>query len=154
MTFVAVCHNDVVMTAARMMRAATRSFLFAAVAGCSEIVDFKFPPPDNIPVVGINPGQFGFSVTASHWTFDNTYSPIIDGGTLDVGMAITGYSGGDGLATITDADNAIVFNQTLAGNIATGTSITVSGKPPFKVRIVANDYTGIVTLGVNAIAGG
>ena len=143
------------MTAARMMRAATRSaFLFAAVVGCSEIVDFKFPPPDNIPVVGINPGQFGFSVTARHWTFDNAYAPIIEGGTLNVGLAITGYSGGDGLVTITDADNAIVFNQTLAGNIATGTSATVSGKPPFRVRIVANDYTGIVTLGVNAIASG
>ena len=143
------------MTAARMMRVAIRSaFLFAAVAGCSEIVDFKdVPSGENIPTVGINPGQLGFAVTARHWTFDNTYSPIIDSGTLDVGMAITGYSGGDGLVTITDADNAIVFNQTLAGNIATGISKTVSGKPPFKVRIVANDYTGIIALGVNAIAG-
>lgn len=139
------------MTAARIMRAATHSaFLFAAVAGCSEIVDFKFDESKNVPVVGINPEQFGFSVTARHWTFDNTYAPTIDGGTLNVGMAISEYSGGDGVVTITDADNAVLFNQTLAGNVANGSNLTVSGKPPFKVRIVAHDYTGIVILGVNS----
>ena len=142
------------MRAARMMRAATRSaFLFAAVAGCSEIVDFKFDSSENIPAVGFNPGQFSFAVTARNWTFDNTYSPNFGAGTLNVGMAITGYSGGDGLVTMTDADNAVVFNQTLAGNVANGTNITVSGKAPFKVRIVANNYTGIVSLGVNALHG-
>ena len=134
------------------MRAARRSaFLFVAVAGCSEIVDFgDFGAGENIPAVGINPGQFGFAVTARHWNFDNTYSPDLDGGTLSVGMAITGYSGGDGIVTITDADNAVAFSQTLAGNVANGTNITVVGKSPFKVRIVANDYTGLISLGVNA----
>ena len=136
------------------MRAATRSaLLFAAVAGCSEIVDFGDGSGENTPTFGFNPGQFAFAVTARNWTFDNTYSPSLGGGTLNVGMAITGYSGGDGLVTITDADNVVVFNQTLAGNVANGTNITVSGKAEFKVRIVANDYTGIVSLGVNATPG-
>lgn len=142
------------MTTARMMRAATRSaFLFAAVAGCSEIVEFKgLGSGANTPTVGLNPGQFIFAVTARHWTFDNTYSPNLGAATINVAMAIT-YSDGDGLVTITDADNAVVFNQTLAGDVATGTNITVSGKQPFKVRIVANDYTGVFTLDVNAVAG-
>ena len=134
------------------MRTATGSaLLFAAVAGCSEIVEFGPGSGGNIPDVEFNPGQFTFAVTARDWFYDNTFSPSLGGGTLNVGMGITGYSGGDGLVTITDADNAVVFNQTLAGNIANGTSITVSGKAEFKVRIVANNYTGIVTLHVNAI---
>ena len=134
------------------MRAATgTALLFAAVAGCSEIVDYGDVSGENIPAFAFNPGQFTFAVTARDWTYDNTFSPSLGGGTLNVGMGITGYSGGDGLVTITDADNAVVFNQTLAGNIANGTSITVSGRAEFKVRIVANDYTGIVTLHVNAI---
>ena len=139
------------MTAIRMMRAAAGSaLLFAAVAGCSEIIDFGDGSVENVPSFGLNPGQFAFTVTARDWTYDNTFSPSLGAGTLNVGMAITGYSGGDGLVTITDADNVVVFNQTLAGNVANGTNIAVSGRAEFKVRIVANDYTGIVSLGVNA----
>jgi hypothetical protein len=161
LTLVATCHNDIVMTAALMMRAATRSaFVLAVAAGCSEVVDFgPFGSGENIPTVGDNPGHFVFGVTARNWTFDKTYaadnlySPNPDHGTLDIGMAIT-YSGGDGLVTITDVANAVVFNQTLAGNVANGTIITVSGKPPFQVRILANNYTGVVILDVIATSGG
>lgn len=148
------------MTVAHLMRAATRSaILFAAVTGCSEIVELKGVGSENIPAVGFNPGQFGFAVTARNWSFDNTYapdnlySPASGPRPLDVGMAITGYSGGDGLVTITDGVNAVVFNQTLAANVANGTHTTVSGMAPFKVHIVATNYTGVVTLGVNETSG-
>ena len=142
------------MTATRIMRAAARSaFLFAVLAGCSEIVDFGEAAGENKPSFGFNPGQFAFTVIARDWTYDKTLSPSLGAGTLNVGMSISGYSGGDGLVTITDADNVVVFNQTLAGNVANGTSVTVSGKAEFKVRIVAHDYTGTVALGVNADPG-
>ena len=141
------------MTGARMRAATCSALMFATLAGCDEVVEFKFGGSgENTPTVGLDPGQFGFAVTARHWTFDNSYAPVIDRGTLKVGLAINGYSGGDGLVTITDADNTVLFNQTLAGNIATGTNVTVTGKPPFKVRIVANNYTGNIALGVNAVA--
>ena len=142
------------MTAIHMLRAATRSaLLFAAVTGCSEIVEFGDGSLENVPSFEFDPGQFSFRVTARDWTYDNNFSPSLGAGTLNVGMAITGYSGGDGLVTITDADNVVVFNQTLAGNVANGTNVTVSGKAEFKVHIVANDYTGNVSLAVNATPG-
>jgi hypothetical protein len=137
-----------------MMRAATRSaFLFAAVTACSDVVDSNKVGPENIPTVRLNPGQLEFAVNARNWTFDNTYVPdnfysiSNDPRPLDVGVAISEYSGGGGAMTITDGDNAVVFNQTLAGNVATGTHITVTGKAPFKIHIVANNYTGVVALG-------
>jgi hypothetical protein len=124
------------------------------------MVELKDVGSENTPAIGFNSVQFTFAVTARNWSFDNTYQPdnlySIDAtrGGLDVGIAITGYSKGAGLVTITDADNAVVLSQTLAGNVAAGTHIAVSGRIPFKVRIAANHYTGIVTLGVTPTPGG
>ena len=107
----------------------------------------------NIPVVGANPGQFGFAVTARGWTSDQTYTPDLSTGSLQVGLSIVGYGGGTGVIAVTDADDAAVFSRSLAGNVAEGSTV-VHGRPPFRVRISATGYTGVVALGVNAVVGG
>lgn len=128
-----------------VMRTASRSVLALAVlAACSDTLDFA----TNFPAVALNPGQFGFAITARDWTFDQTYSPALASGTLQVGMGVV-YSDGAGSVTITDADNVVVLNQTLATNIASGTNVTVSGRAPFTVRVVASHYTGVVSIAVN-----
>jgi len=130
-------------------RGVTRVFLrsllvLAGCAACSDTLDFG----TNFPAVALNPGQFGFAITASDWTFDQSYPPAIATGSVQVGMGIV-YSDGTGSVTITDGDNVVIFNQTLATNVASGTNVTVSGKAPFTVHIAASRYTGVVSLAVN-----
>jgi hypothetical protein len=126
------------------MRAASRLLALTVFAACSDTLDFA----TNFPAVALDPGQFGFAITARDWTYDQTYSPALASGTLQVGMGVV-YSDGTGSVTITDADNVVIFDQTLATNVASGTNVLVSGKAPFSVRVVASDYTGVISIGVN-----
>ena len=125
------------------------ALVLVAVAGCTDSLGIA----TNTPAVGMNAGQFGFAVTARDWTFDHTYTPGLTAGTLEIGLVVAGYTGGTGLVTITDADNVVVFNQTLAGNTANGNNLQATGKAPFKIQIVANDYSGLVSLGINGAPG-
>lgn len=107
-------------------------------------------PGTNTPAVGMNPGQFGFAISARSWTSDQTYEPDFSVNALQIGLAISGYDGGTGQLTITDADGAVAFSQSLAGNVAQGSNFTVTGRPPFRIRIAAANYTGVIALGVNS----
>ena len=97
----------------------------------------------------MDPGHFGFAVTARDWSADETYSPDFGSGSLEVGLAVTAYGGGTGQLTITDADGVDVFMHNLTGTVAQGNSV-VSGRAPFQVHVRANRYSGIVSLGVSA----
>src|SRR4051812_46000618 len=118
---------DMAIMPTQLMRMGIGSaILIAAVAGCSGVVEPKDVGAENTPAIEFNGGQFVFAVRARNWTFNRAYQPdnlysIDGGGGLDVGMAITGYSGGAGLVTVTDGNNAVVFNQTLVGNLPDGT---------------------------------
>lgn len=125
-------------------------FLVAALARC---VAGDMTGPDvigtNIPAVGMSGGEFGFAVMARDWTYDQSWVPDLAGGTLQVGLAITGYTRGNGQLSITDATGASVFSQSLAGNVASGNNTAIQGTPPFHVRIAASGYSGIISLGIS-----
>lgn len=102
----------------------------------------------NVPVVGMSDGQFGFAVTARDWTYDQSYSPNLSGGTLQIGLVVEGYTTGTGTLAVTDATDASVFAQNLAGNVAEGNRVTVHGTPPFRVHVATSHYTGTISVGI------
>ncbi len=129
--------------------------LLALVAGaCTTDVTGLAGTGVNTPAVGLTPGQFGFAVTARAWTADQRYSPDLGLGPVQVGLTVSGYAGGRGQVTITDAGEATVFEADLAGNVAQGSNATVRGRAPFRVRVAASGYTGTVALGVTAAPAG
>ena len=133
-----------------------RAIVAAALLSVGCVAGDPLGPPGpgaNIPAVGMSPGEFGFAITARDWTSDQTYTPELATGALQVGFAVVGYRGGTGHVTVTDADGAIAFNRDLAGNVAQGSSV-VHGRAPFRVRVAASGYTGLIALGVNAGPGG
>lgn len=126
-------------------------FLIAALSRCADANapgtrDVLF----NMPVAGMDAGGFGFAVTARDWTYDQSYSPDLSGGTLQVGLVIAGYTRGTGLLSVTDASGASIFSQNLAGNLAAGNNTAIQGTAPFHVRVTTTGYSGIISLGINA----
>lgn len=105
------------------------------------------PPGSNAAVVGQSAGRFGFAVQARGWTFDQTYTAELRAATLAVGLAVGGYRGGTGSVTVTDSAGTVVFARDLAGNVAQGNTV-VRGRPPHRVRIVAANWAGSLSLGV------
>ena len=124
------------------------------ISGLSQCADANAPGTRdefvNMPVAGMDKGGFGFAVTARDWTFDQSYSPDLSGGTLQVGLVIAGYTHGTGLLSVTDASGSSIFSQSLAGNLATGNNTVIHGTAPFHVRVTTTGYSGIISLGINA----
>lgn len=137
----------------RSRRTILRSVLLLAVlAGCDGGLFDPFAAGANVPAVGMSPGHFGFAITARRWTSDQSWAPDLSTEPLRVGLAVAGYAGGKGQLTIAGGDGVVVLARDLAGNLAEGNEIVVHGQPPFRIRIVAESYTGIISLGVDASA--
>lgn len=134
---------------ARAPRVAALLLVLLALAGCGGELVGTTRDASNIPVVGMNPGQFGFAITASDWSADRSFSPDLQAGSLQVGLAVASYRGGTGRIWIVDATDATVFTADLAGNIASGNNTTITGHPPYQVRVTASHYSGTISLGVN-----
>lgn len=140
---------------ARLRRQSRRTRLLVAaaaaapLAGCVDYSTSPGGPGYNTPAVGIAPGSFGFTVLARRWTSDQTYVPDITTPVLAVGLTVSGYRGGSATLTVTDADGAVAFARSLAGNLVQGDAVA-RGRAPFTVRVTAGDYTGTVALGVRA----
>ena len=130
--------------------------LLFLILGLSQCTDSSAPGTRdeffNMPVAGMDKGGFGFAVTARDWTFDQSYSPDLSAGTLQIGLVIAGYTHGTGLLSVTDATGASIFSQSLAGNLAAGNNTVIHGTAPFHVRVTTTGYSGIVSLGINASA--
>ena len=107
----------------------------------------------NMPAVGMSAGQFGFAVTARDWTYDQSFTPDLSSGTLQAGLVIAGYTKGTGQLLVTDATGTSVLAQSLAGNVAAGNNTVIHGTPPFHVRVTTSNYSGIISLGINAGTG-
>lgn len=138
-----------ISSSTRALRAIAALLLLAAMACGGGDLTGPLGRSANIPVVGMNPGEFGFAITARDWSASQSYSPDLQVGSLQVGLAVAGYVGGSGSISVIDATGAAVFTANIAGNIAAGNNTTIRGTPPFQVRVTASHYTGIVSLGVN-----
>ena len=124
--------------------------LISALSGC--VGSDSVSPTDaatNIPAVGMSDGGFGFAVTARNWTYDQSYTPDLSGGTLQVGLVIAGYTQGTGQLSVTDAAGTSIYSQNLAGNVAAGNNTVIHGTAPFHVRVTTTGYSGIISLGIN-----
>lgn len=108
--------------------------------------------PVNIPSVGLDPVRLGFAVAARDWTDDRSYVPGFPSGALTVGLAVSGFAGGTGTVTVTDATGAVLYARSLAADAVEGTGTTVRGTAPFTVRVQTTRYTGTVALGVRVAA--
>ena len=103
----------------------------------------------NTPAVGMSAGGFGFAVTARNWTYDQSYTPDLSGGTLQVGLVIAGYTQGTGQLSVTDAAGTSIYSQNLAGNVAAGNNTVIHGTAPFHVRVTTTCDSGTGSLGIN-----
>jgi hypothetical protein len=132
------------------VRAALSAILVLALGGCDDTDRLDIlSTASNLPAVGATAQGLGFTVVARNFGFDQTYASPTMGDTLAVALTVTSYGGGSALLEITDAGGTVRHSQTITSNLAQGQT-TVTGTPPYHVRLRFTGFSGVFVLGVAA----
>ncbi len=105
----------------------------------------------NVPDVGVTSQSLGFSVQASHFSFEETYASPTLGDSLVVGLAVLNYGGGTALVEVMDSSGTALARQIVTQSVAQGQT-TIHGRPPYTVHLLFTEFTGTFALGVAAQA--
>ncbi len=102
---------------------------------------------ENCPVTAKAPGSFTFVLEGKNYDLDVEETVNFDTEQIGVSLTVTGSSTtkGDGLITIRNEENAILYSKQINGNMINVDPNLELADIPYKVIIKLNDFTGKIS---------